>query len=72
MTQLYVSHLMKVEVVGGADLIGKEDVGISPSSYTRVVFGGNTGFPNLLESDYVSHEPNPCKVLTFFLKICFL
>jgi len=59
MTQLYVNHLMRVEVHAGADLIGKEDIGISPTSYLRIKFPKDTGFPQQLESDYVSHNPNP-------------
>jgi hypothetical protein len=63
MTQMYASHLMRLEVVNGIDLHGKEDTGLPPSAYLKINFPQDTGFPKTLSSDYVSYDKNPSKIL---------
>jgi hypothetical protein len=61
MTQLYASHIMRLEIVHAIGLAGKEDPGLPPSAYLKVNFPKDTAFPGILTSDYVTYDRNPSK-----------
>jgi hypothetical protein len=67
MTQLYASHLMRLEIVNGIDLAGKEDPGLPPSAYLKINFPKDNGFPSTLTSDYVSYDKHPSKLYAYSL-----